>query len=149
MTVVPFFRPEIDEDDIAAVVATLRSGWVTTGPKVQEFEIAFANVVNGTASPVLTDDLEVYERVQDALTASRNEWVELGRGHGGDVPDRDGTLRGRTGTSEIHIRNQLAAWLEYLDMGGPEGRADAPAMAPQSAHRSEAPRQSRNAPRPA
>ncbi|PYM18065.1 MAG: ribosomal subunit interface protein [Candidatus Rokuibacteriota bacterium] len=111
--------------------------------------IAFANVVNGTASPVLTDDLEVYERVQDALTASRNEWVELGRGHGGDVPDRDGTLRGRTGTSEIHIRNQLAAWLEYLDMGGPEGRADAPAMAPQSAQRSEAPRQSRNAPRPA
>jgi hypothetical protein len=30
------------------------------------------------------------------------------------VPDRDGTLRGRTGTSEVHIRNQLAAWLEYM-----------------------------------
>ena len=45
MTVVPFFRPEIDESDIAAVVETLRSGWITTGPKVQEFEAAFARYV--------------------------------------------------------------------------------------------------------
>ena len=76
--------------------------------------IAFANVVNGTASPVLTDDLEVYERAQRGLGEARPEWVYLGRGHGGDVPDRDGTLRGGTGTSEIHIRNQFAAWLEYM-----------------------------------
>ncbi len=76
--------------------------------------IAFANIVNGTASPVLTDDLEVYERVQRGLTSQRADWVYLGRGHGGDVPDRDGTLRGGTGTSEVHVRNQLAAWLEYL-----------------------------------
>jgi len=76
--------------------------------------IAFANVVNGTASPVLTDDLEVYERTQRGLGERRAEWVYLGRGHGGDVPDRDGTLRGGTGTSEVHIRNQLAAWLEYM-----------------------------------
>jgi len=76
--------------------------------------IAFANVVNGTASPVLTDDLEVYERTQRGLGETRAEWVYLGRGHRGDVPDRDGTLRGGTGTSEIHIRNQFAAWLEYM-----------------------------------
>jgi len=76
--------------------------------------IAFANVVNGTASPVLTDDLEVYERTQRGLGEPRAEWVYLGRGHGGDVRDREGTLRGGTGTSEIHIRNQFAAWLEYM-----------------------------------
>ncbi|PYM96166.1 MAG: ribosomal subunit interface protein [Candidatus Rokuibacteriota bacterium] len=80
--------------------------------------IAFANVVNGTASPVLTDDLEVYERTQRGLGEPRADWVYLGRGHGGDVPDRDGTLRGGTGTSEIHIRNQFAAWLEYLTAEG-------------------------------
>src|SRR3989475_8773554 len=45
MTVVPFFRPEIDESDIAAVVETLRSGWITTGPRVQQFEAAFARYV--------------------------------------------------------------------------------------------------------
>ena len=76
--------------------------------------IAFANVVNGTASPVLTDDLEVYERIQAALAAGRSEWLYLGRGAGKDVADRDGTLRGGTGTSEVHVRNQLAAWVEYM-----------------------------------
>jgi phenylpropionate dioxygenase-like ring-hydroxylating dioxygenase large terminal subunit len=76
--------------------------------------IAFANVVNGAASPVLTDDLEVYERTQQALGAGGHDWLYLGRGHGGDVTDADGLRHGRTGTSEIHIRNQLAAWLEYL-----------------------------------
>src|SRR5437764_11492510 len=38
----PYGRQSIDEDDIAAVVATLRSDWLTTGPKVGEFEEAFA-----------------------------------------------------------------------------------------------------------
>jgi phenylpropionate dioxygenase-like ring-hydroxylating dioxygenase large terminal subunit len=76
--------------------------------------IAFSNVVNGTASPVLTDDLEVYERSQRGLGARTVDWVYLGRGHGRDVADADLTRRGGTGTSEIHIRNQFAAWLEYM-----------------------------------
>lgn len=42
----PFHRPWIDEDDIAEVVDTLRSGWITTGPKCQRFEDEFAAYVN-------------------------------------------------------------------------------------------------------
>lgn len=38
----PFALPEIGEDEIAEVVDTLRSGWVTTGPKARRFEQAFA-----------------------------------------------------------------------------------------------------------
>src|SRR6185437_1913359 len=38
----PYGRQSIDEDDIQAVVETLRSAWLTTGPKVNEFEEAFA-----------------------------------------------------------------------------------------------------------
>lgn len=38
----PYCRPALDEDDIQAVVDTLRSGWLTTGPKVVEFEREFA-----------------------------------------------------------------------------------------------------------
>ncbi|MGC2459002.1 MAG: DegT/DnrJ/EryC1/StrS aminotransferase family protein [Gallionellaceae bacterium] len=34
----PFSRPTIDEATIAAVGDVLRSGWITSGPKVQEFE---------------------------------------------------------------------------------------------------------------
>jgi perosamine synthetase len=38
----PYGRQSIDEDDIQAVVDVLRSDWLTTGPKVGEFEEAFA-----------------------------------------------------------------------------------------------------------
>src|SRR3954447_2293759 len=38
----PYGRQSIDEDDIQAVVETLRSDWLTTGPRVNEFEEAFA-----------------------------------------------------------------------------------------------------------
>src|SRR5207245_6410636 len=41
-TLLPYGRQAIDEDDIQAVVETLRSDWLTTGPKVDEFEEAFA-----------------------------------------------------------------------------------------------------------
>src|SRR3989304_3836025 len=34
----PYGRQQIDEDDVAAVVETLRSEWLTTGPRVAEFE---------------------------------------------------------------------------------------------------------------
>jgi len=42
---VPFHRPDVGEAEIAAVVETLRSGWLTTGPKTIEFERAFAEAV--------------------------------------------------------------------------------------------------------
>ena len=38
----PFALPEIGEEEIAEVVDTLRSGWVTTGPKAKRFEQDFA-----------------------------------------------------------------------------------------------------------
>jgi len=38
----PFASPEIGEDEIAEVVDTLRSGWITTGPKTKRFESDFA-----------------------------------------------------------------------------------------------------------
>ncbi|MET0517347.1 MAG: DegT/DnrJ/EryC1/StrS family aminotransferase [Burkholderiaceae bacterium] len=38
----PFALPEIGEEEINEVVDTLRSGWVTTGPKARRFEQAFA-----------------------------------------------------------------------------------------------------------
>lgn len=41
-TFLPYGRQAIDEADIQAVVDVLRSDWLTTGPKVGEFEEAFA-----------------------------------------------------------------------------------------------------------
>jgi perosamine synthetase len=44
---VPFAEPDITEREITAVAETLRSKWVTTGPKVREFERRFAAAVSG------------------------------------------------------------------------------------------------------
>lgn len=41
----PYGRQEVDEDDIAAVVAVLRGDWLTTGPMVEAFEAALARRV--------------------------------------------------------------------------------------------------------
>ena len=41
----PFHIPDIGEDEIQAVVETLRSGWLTTGPKVRQFEEDFARYI--------------------------------------------------------------------------------------------------------
>lgn len=55
----PYGRQTIEEDDIAAVVDVLRSDWLTTGPKVDEFERALERftgaahavvIANGTAA---------------------------------------------------------------------------------------------------
>ena len=57
--VLPYARQVLDDDDIARVVAVLKSDWLTTGPAVEEFEQAFAVTVgarhavaiaNGTAA---------------------------------------------------------------------------------------------------
>ncbi len=42
---IPVHKTLIDESDISEVVACLKSGWITTGPKVAEFERAFAEYV--------------------------------------------------------------------------------------------------------
>lgn len=41
----PYGRQEVTDEDIAAVVAVLRSDWLTTGPKIEEFENAVAERV--------------------------------------------------------------------------------------------------------
>lgn len=42
---VAFHVPSIDDGEIAAAVETLRSGWLTMGPRTQAFEAAFAEAV--------------------------------------------------------------------------------------------------------
>jgi dTDP-4-amino-4,6-dideoxygalactose transaminase len=43
----PFALPDIGEEEIAAVVACLRSGWVTTGPTTRRFEHEFRDYLGG------------------------------------------------------------------------------------------------------
>ena len=40
---IPFFIPDLSEEDAAAAAAVLRSGWITTGPVTARFERAVAD----------------------------------------------------------------------------------------------------------
>src|SRR5262249_22443987 len=71
--------------------------------------ISFANVVNGTGSLVLTDDL--------GMSSEGSEWLQVGRGYQSDVPDAHGGSRGKNSTSEVYIRNMLDAWLGLMTKG--------------------------------
>ena len=50
---VPFFRPEISDAEVQEVVAVLRSGWLTTGPRVKRFESEFAAAVSANHAVAL------------------------------------------------------------------------------------------------
>lgn len=47
---VMFSPPAIGEEEIAEVIDSLRSGWITTGPKTRRFEAAFAERVGAPAA---------------------------------------------------------------------------------------------------
>jgi hypothetical protein len=46
-SLLPFTRPSIDEETIAGVAEVLRSGWITSGPKVKEFEAELSRFCSG------------------------------------------------------------------------------------------------------
>lgn len=43
----PFTRPTIDEETISNVAEVLRSGWITTGPMVEQFEQRLTEYLGG------------------------------------------------------------------------------------------------------
>jgi dTDP-4-amino-4,6-dideoxygalactose transaminase len=49
----PFSPPDLSEDEIAAVVDTLRSGWISAGPKTKQFENEFRAYIGAEAALTL------------------------------------------------------------------------------------------------
>ena len=72
---VPFFRPQIDEPEIAEVVATLRSGWLTTGPKVRRFEADFAAAVGAPYAIALNSCTAALHLALEALDVKAGDVV--------------------------------------------------------------------------
>lgn len=52
-TFLPFSPPLIEEEEINEVVDTLRSDWITTGPKTKKFEEEFKNYFNAPSALAL------------------------------------------------------------------------------------------------
>ncbi len=90
----PFALPEIGEEEIAEVVDTLRSGWVTTGPKARRFELAFAEYLGQNAEDSQTECIAV-----NSATAGLHLALEaLGIGPGDEVITTTHTF---TATAEV------------------------------------------------
>ncbi|MBX9901892.1 MAG: DegT/DnrJ/EryC1/StrS aminotransferase family protein, partial [Burkholderiaceae bacterium] len=79
----PFTKPTIDEETIAAVGAVLRSGWLTSGPNVKELEAQLSTYFGGR--PVRTFNsgtctMEIALRIAgigagDEVITTPNSWV--------------------------------------------------------------------------
>lgn len=64
---IPYGKQSIGEDDIAAVVEVLRSDWLTTGPKVPEFEEAFARFVGAKHAVAVSSGTAALHAAMHAL----------------------------------------------------------------------------------
>ena len=71
----PFSPPLIGEEEITEVVDTLRSDWITTGPKTKRFEAEFAAYLQGTGALA----------VSSCTAALHTALVTLGIGPGDEV----------------------------------------------------------------
>ncbi|MEO6658932.1 MAG: aminotransferase class V-fold PLP-dependent enzyme, partial [Burkholderiaceae bacterium] len=97
----PFALPEIGEEEIAEVVDTLRSGWITTGPKAKRFEDDFAGFL---ALPAAGADAgrtasELHCMAVNSATAGLHLALEgLGIGPGDEVITTTHTF---TATAEV------------------------------------------------
>lgn len=72
---VPFFRPDITQAEIDEVVACLRSGWLTTGPRVKAFEEAFARYVGARHAVALNSCTAALHLALEAVGLRRGDLV--------------------------------------------------------------------------
>lgn len=71
----PFSSPTIDDNMINEVVDTLKSGWITTGPKVEKFEREFASYVGKKNAVSLTSATAALHLVILSLELKEGEEV--------------------------------------------------------------------------
>jgi dTDP-4-amino-4,6-dideoxygalactose transaminase len=74
-TEVPFFRPQITDAEVDEVVATLRSGWLTTGPRVKRFEEEFARTVGAPHAVAVNSCTAALHLAVEALGLKAGEAV--------------------------------------------------------------------------
>jgi dTDP-4-amino-4,6-dideoxygalactose transaminase len=100
-TLLRFAPPAIGEEEIAGVVDTLRSGWITTGPKTKQFEKAFGDYVGASAALA----------VNSATAALHCGLAALGVGPGDVVITTPMTF-----VSCAHVIEQVGARAVFVDV---------------------------------
>lgn len=111
----PFALPDIGDEEIAAVVECLRSGWITTGPRARAFEAEFAAFIGGGVGAV---------SVNSATAGLHLALEALGIGPGDRVLTTPYTF---TATAEV-VR-YLGAEVVFADIDPRTGNLDPAAVA--------------------
>jgi dTDP-4-amino-4,6-dideoxygalactose transaminase len=75
LSALPFHRPLIEDEEVAAVLDALRSGWLSTGPRVKEFESAFARYVGATHSVAFSSCTAALHLALAAIDLQENDEV--------------------------------------------------------------------------
>jgi len=99
---IPFSTPEIDDSEINEVIDTLRSGWITTGPKVKQFESDFQDFIGSGVEAV---------SVNSATAGLHLALEALGVGEGDEV-----ILPSLTFTATAVVVRYLNADIKFLDV---------------------------------
>jgi dTDP-4-amino-4,6-dideoxygalactose transaminase len=98
---IAFAPPDIGEEEIAEVVATLRSGWITAGPRVKQFEVEFRRLVSSPAAAAMS-----------SCTAALHVALKvLGIGPGDEVVTTTMTF-----CSTVHVIEQVGAVPVLVDV---------------------------------
>ena len=80
MKYLPYGRQEIDDADIAAVTAALRSEWLTTGPIVDQFETDFARYTGARYAISVSNGTAALHAIMHAIGIGAGDGILLG-GH--------------------------------------------------------------------
>jgi dTDP-4-amino-4,6-dideoxygalactose transaminase len=72
---VPFHRPSVGEAEIAEVVDTLRSGWLTTGPKVARLQREFAAAIGARHAVALNSGTAALHVALEAVGVTSGDEV--------------------------------------------------------------------------
>ena len=78
--------------------------------------LTYTNLINSPSSNVMPDDVELYRRCQEGNLTKGGDWVSHHRYAGTDKETPEGTVS-INGTSELPMRNQFAAWKQYMLSG--------------------------------
>lgn len=73
--IVPFHKPSIGKEEIDEVVDTLKSGWLSSGPKVKQFETEFAYAVASKHAVAVNSCTAALHLSLEAIGLKENQYV--------------------------------------------------------------------------
>ena len=74
---IPYGKQSVDIEDINEVLKVLQSDWLTTGPKVSEFELMFADFVGSKYAVAVSNGTAALHCIMYAIGISKGDNVIL------------------------------------------------------------------------